>query len=62
MAKKDGDIIEFLFGWLFEIIGWLIKVIIKFGLSIIGGLFKSLFNGIKSLFSNKDKTNSSENE
>ncbi|MBO7277237.1 MAG: hypothetical protein J6U84_04675 [Bacteroidales bacterium] len=56
MAKKDGDIIEFLFGWIFEIFGWLIKVILKFGLSVIGGLFKSLFNGIKSLFSNKNNT------
>lgn len=50
MSKNDGDIIEFLFGWIFEVIGWLIKVIVQFVLYIVG----AIFNGIKSLFSNKE--------
>lgn len=54
---KDGDIIDVMLGWIFELIGWIFNGIIKLTMTIIGGLFNLIWSGIKALFSKGDNTN-----
>lgn len=48
---KDGDIIDVMFGWIIDFIGWILGLIVKLAMLLIGGLF----TGIIGLFK-KDKT------
>lgn len=51
---KDGDIIDVMFGWIFELIGWIFSMLIKLVVvALIGGLFSLIGSGFKALF-NKD--------
>ena len=36
---KDGDIIDVMLGWIFELIGWIFNMLIKLVFALIGGLF-----------------------
>lgn len=44
---KDGDIVDFLLSTVFELVGWVFKMLIQLVVGIISGIF----SGIKSLFS-----------
>lgn len=48
---KDGDIIDVMLGWIFDLFGWILGGIVKLAMLLIGGLF----TGIIGLFK-KDKT------
>lgn len=54
---KDGDIIDVMLGWIFELIGWIFNMLIKLVVALIVGLFSLIGNGFKALF---DKSNSTE--
>ena len=54
---KDGDIIDVMLGWIFELIGWIFNVIIKLIFAVVGGLFSLIGRGIKTLFSKNGRTN-----
>ena len=47
MGKGDGDIIEFLLSTVFELVGWVFKMLIQ----LVVWIFSGIFSGIKSLFS-----------
>lgn len=51
---KDGDIIEVMFGWIIELIGWIFKILIKLLFALTVGLFTLIASGIKALFSKND--------
>ena len=53
---KDGDIIDSMLGWIFELIGWLFNLFIKFIFFIFGILFKLVGQGIKTLLNKKAPT------
>lgn len=54
---KDGDIIDVMLGWIFELIGWIFNMIIKLIFAVVGGLFSLIARGIKALFSKNGRTN-----
>ncbi len=56
---KDGDIIDTMLGWIFELIGWIFNMLIKLIVALVGGLFSLIGSGIKALFS---KNESAKNE
>lgn len=51
---KDGDIIDTMLGWLFELVGWVFGMLVTLVVSIIGGLFKLIVQGLKTAGRNKD--------
>ena len=53
---KDGDIIDVMFGWIFELIGWIFNMLIKLVFALIGGLFSLIGCGFKALFSKNGST------
>lgn len=53
---KDGDIIDVMFGWIFELIGWIFNMLIKLVFALIRGLFNIIGSGFKSLFGKNDNT------
>ena len=55
---KDGDIIDVMLGWIFDLIGWIFNLLIKLVISLVGGLFSLIGSGFKSLFNkNVSETN-----
>ena len=48
---KDGDIIDLLFGWIISFFGWILGLVVKLAMAIIGGLITL----IVSLFKKKEK-------
>lgn len=36
---KDGDIIDVMFGWIVSFFGWLLGLVVKLIIAIIGGIF-----------------------
>lgn len=44
---KDGDIIDVMFGWIISLIGWILGLIVKLSMAIIGGLFKDIVSLFK---------------
>lgn len=48
---KNGDIIDAMLGWIFELIGWIFNMLIKLIVALVGGLFSLIGSGIKALFS-----------
>lgn len=50
---KDGDIIDVMFGVVFQLVGWIFKMLIKLIAVLVGGLFSLIGSGFKALF-NKD--------
>lgn len=54
---KDGDIIDVMLGWIFELIGWIFNMIIKLIFAVVGGLFSLIGRGIKALFNKNGRTN-----
>ena len=54
---KDGDIIDVMLGWIFELIGWRFNMIIKLIFAVVGGLFSLIGRGIKALFNKNGRTN-----
>ena len=53
---KDGDIIDVMLGWIFELIGWIFNMLIKLVVALIVGLFSLISNGFKALFSKSNST------
>lgn len=53
---KDGDIIDVMLGWIFELIGWIFNMLIKLVVALIVGLFSLIGNGLKALFSKSNST------
>lgn len=51
---KDGDIVDAMLGWIFELIGWVFNMLIKLIFALIGGIFSLIGSGIKALFSKND--------
>lgn len=47
---KDGDIIDAMFTSMLQLVGWIIKMLIKLVFAIIGGLFSLIVSGIKAIF------------
>lgn len=45
--SKDGDIIDFMFGSLVSLIGWILGGIVKLIIAIVGGLFSAIFGLFK---------------
>lgn len=52
---KDGDIIETMFGWLVQLIGWIFNLLFKFVFSLIGGVFNLIGTGFKAIFGKNEK-------
>lgn len=52
---KNGDIIDVMFGWTFELIGWIFNMLIKLVVAVIGGLFGLIGSGFKALFSKNQR-------
>lgn len=50
---KDGDIVDAMLGWIFELIGWVFNMLIKLIFALIGGIFSLIGSGIKALFGKK---------
>lgn len=42
---KDGDIIDVMFGWIVSLFGWLLGLVVKVAIALIGGIF-SLIVGL----------------
>lgn len=57
---KDGDIIDAMLGWIFELIGWIFNMLIKLVVALIGGLFSLIEKGFKTLFSKSDNANNNQ--
>ncbi len=36
---KDGDIIDVMFGWIVSLFGWILGLIVKLVMAVIGGIF-----------------------
>ena len=53
---KDGDIIDVMLGWIFDLIGWIFNLLIKLVISIVGGLFSLIGSGFKALFNKNENT------
>lgn len=56
IMAKDGDIIDAMLGWVFELIGWIFNMLIKLVFALVGGLFSLIGSGFKALFSKKQQT------
>ena len=54
---KDGDIIDVMLGWIFELIGWIFNMLIKLVFALIGGLFSLIGSGFKALFCKSENAN-----
>lgn len=52
----QGDIIDTMLGWLFELFGWIFNMLLKLVISIVKGIFNLLCMGIKALFSKNTAT------
>lgn len=57
---KDGDIIDAMLGWIFELIGRIFNMLIKLVVALIGGLFSLIGKGFKTLFSKSDNANNNQ--
>ncbi len=51
---KDGDIIDAMLGWIFDLVGWIFNMLIKLIIAIVKGIFTLIGSGIKALFSKND--------
>jgi len=49
---KDGDIIDVMFGWIINLFSWILGLVVKLVIAIIGGIF----NLLMSIFKKKDTT------
>lgn len=47
---RNGDIIDVMFGWIIDLFGWILGLVVKLFMAIIGGLF----TGIMGLFKKND--------
>lgn len=54
---KDGDIIDTMLGWIFELIGWIFNMLMKLIIALIVGLFSLIGSGFKALFSKNESVN-----
>lgn len=57
MALKDRDVVNVMFGWIVEFIGWIFNMLIKLVIALIGGLFSLIGSGFKALFSKSENAN-----
>ena len=54
---KDGDIIDVMLGWIFELIGWIFNMLVKLVCVLIGGIFSLIGSGFKALFGKSENAN-----
>ena len=47
---SQGDIIDTMLGWVFELFSWIFKMLLQFVISIVKGIFNLLSMGVKALF------------
>lgn len=53
--NSDGDIIDVMMGWIGDIFGWLLGILIAAAFGLIKFIFKFIAGGVKSIFkSNED--------
>lgn len=51
---KDGDFIDALLGWVFQLVGWVFTMLMKLVMFIFVGIFKLIGTGFKALFAKKE--------
>ncbi len=52
----QGDIIDTMLGWVFELFGWIFNMLLKLVISIVKGIFNLLSMGVKALFNKNTAT------